>query len=234
MAGSRGPTVNLIRVIKIGGSLLRRERLLFDLQHWQANLTGPMVNVWLTGGGLAVDAIREQYRVQRLSDTAAHWASIEAMDDNAAMLARYLPDWQITDTPEKILQLTNEHNSRSPQQSLSGTYEISQSGENWLLQTRRWIASVSGRLDTQPQLPCNWDVTSDSIAAWVAIQLHASQLILLKSCSVPTATVSELARQGIIDAYMPTLALQRYSTQFACEHLPCTSHERHEKNAPNN
>lgn len=181
-----------------------------------------------------VTTIREQCRVQHLSDTAAHWASIEAMDDNAAMLARSLPDWQITDTPEKILQLTNEHNSRSPQQSLSGTYEISQSGENWLLQTRRWIASVSGRLDTQPQLPCSWDVTSDSIVAWVAIQLRASQLILLKSCSVPVATVSELARQGIVDSYLPTLDLQRYATQFACEYLPCTSHERHEKNAPNN
>jgi len=164
------------------GSLLRRERLLFDLQHWQANLTGPMVNVWLTGGGLAVDAIREQYRVQRLSDTAAHWASIEAMDDNAAMLARSLPE---------ILQSKNKHahNPRSPQRPLGGTYEISQSGENcvienWLIQTRRWIASVSGRLDTQPQLPCTWDVTSDSIAAWVAscISVDSAKILLGSGC----------------------------------------------------
>ena len=230
-----------IRVIKIGGSLLQRERLLFDLQNWQGSLAEPMVNVWLAGGGLAVDAIREQCRVQHLSDTAAHWASIQVMDDNAAKLSRSLPDWQVTDTPEKILQSKNKHahNPRSPQRPLGGTYEISQSGENcvienWLIQTRRWIASVSGSLEAQSQLPCTWDVTSDSIAAWVAIQLRASQLILLKSCSVPVATVSELARQGIVDSYLPTLDLQRYATQFACEYLPCTSHERHEKNAPNN
>jgi len=228
--------VNPVRVIKIGGSLLQRERLLFDLQKWQAALPVSLVNVWLVGGGLAVDVIREQCRVQDLSDAAAHWASIQVMDDNAAMLARSLPDWQVTDTTEKILQLTNEHsnNARSPRQSFGGVHEASQPAENWLLQTRRWINSVSRSPEAQPPLPCSWDVTSDSIAAWVAIQLRASELILLKSCLVPAATVSGLARQGIVDPYMPTLNLQRYGTQFTCQRLPCTSLELHEKNAPNN
>jgi 5-(aminomethyl)-3-furanmethanol phosphate kinase len=43
-------------------------------------------------------------------------------------------------------------------------------------------------------LPASWDVTSDSIAAWVAGQVGAGRLVLVKA---------ELA--GGVDAYLPTL-----------------------------
>ena len=34
-------------------------------------------------------------------------------------------------------------------------------------------------------LPPSWDVTSDTIAAWIAGQLRARSLVLLKSASLP-------------------------------------------------
>ena len=71
-------------------------------------------------------------------------------------------------------------------------------------------------LDT---LPASWQVTSDSIAAWVAVQLGAERLVLIKqvdglfadwpATGEPLAhlSVAELAalRPGGVDEYLPTV-----------------------------
>jgi aspartokinase-like uncharacterized kinase len=76
-------------------------------------------------------------------------------------------------------------------------------------------------------LPESWDVTSDSIAAWVADRAGAGRLVLVKDADglyadwpprgAPLArlTVAELAalRPGGVDAYLPTaLAGARFET----------------------
>jgi aspartokinase-like uncharacterized kinase len=69
------------------------------------------------------------------------------------------------------------------------------------------------------QLPESWDVTSDSIAAWVAGRIGAGRLVLVKGVDglyadwpprgepLARLTVAELAalRTGGVDAYLPTL-----------------------------
>jgi aspartokinase-like uncharacterized kinase len=73
-------------------------------------------------------------------------------------------------------------------------------------------------------LPASWHVTSDSIAAWVAGQVGADRLVLVKEVDglfaerpargrpLARLTVAELAalRPGGVDAYLPT-ALERAS-----------------------
>jgi aspartokinase-like uncharacterized kinase len=68
-------------------------------------------------------------------------------------------------------------------------------------------------------LPASWDVTSDSIAAWVAGQVGAGRLVLVKEVDglyadwpprgepLARLTVAELAalRAGGVDTYLPTL-----------------------------
>jgi aspartokinase-like uncharacterized kinase len=68
------------------------------------------------------------------------------------------------------------------------------------------------------RLPASWQVTSDSIAAWVAGQAGAERLVLVKEVDglfadwpprgepLPRLTVAELAalRPGGVDAYLPT------------------------------
>jgi aspartokinase-like uncharacterized kinase len=76
-------------------------------------------------------------------------------------------------------------------------------------------------------LPASWQVTSDSIAAWVAADAGAGRLVLVKEVDglfadwpargepVPRLTVAELAalRPGGVDAYLPTvLARARFET----------------------
>jgi aspartokinase-like uncharacterized kinase len=69
------------------------------------------------------------------------------------------------------------------------------------------------------ELPASWQVTSDSIAAWVAVRRGAGRLVLLKGvdglyadwppCGEPLSrlTVAELAarRAGGVDDYLPTV-----------------------------
>lgn len=73
-------------------------------------------------------------------------------------------------------------------------------------------------------LPASWDVTSDSIAAWVAGRVGAGRLVLVKAVDglfaewppsgppLARLSVAELAalRPGGVDAYLPT-ALERAS-----------------------
>jgi aspartokinase-like uncharacterized kinase len=68
-------------------------------------------------------------------------------------------------------------------------------------------------------LPASWDVTSDSIAAWVADRVGAGRLVLVKGADglyadwpprgepLARLTVAELAalRAGGVDSYLPTL-----------------------------
>jgi aspartokinase-like uncharacterized kinase len=56
----------------------------------------------------------------------------------------------------------------------------------------------------RPDIPESWDVTSDSLAAWLAAELAADALVLVKSVAVaPGSSVEELARRGVVDALLP-------------------------------
>ena len=220
-----------ICVIKIGGSLLQRDNLIVDIRSWQRSLVEPRVNVWVTGGGAAVDAIRQRDQIHGLTAADAHWLSIEAMDANAMMLASQLPDWKITSGPRDLLQAANfsrlllrESNaSFAERKATDAERKATLPAQNFILKTNDWLKAADRNPESYPQLPLSWDVTSDSIAAWAAIQLRATELVLLKSCDVPNASVTELAAFGIVDAYLPTLAPQLQNLSFTCQQLPRSS-----------
>lgn len=96
-----------------------------------------------------------------------------------------------------------------------------------------WIKAADSELEPAQRLPHSWTVTSDSIAAWVAIRIRASQVILLKSCQVPKATIPELSRLGIVDSHLPALNLNQYRVQFSCEYLHRSGGSHHETVTPN-
>jgi aspartokinase-like uncharacterized kinase len=56
-------------------------------------------------------------------------------------------------------------------------------------------------------LPHSWDVTSDTLAAWIASQLSARSLVLLKSASLPAGATRDLAaRLKIVDPFFPLIS----------------------------
>jgi len=60
-------------------------------------------------------------------------------------------------------------------------------------------------------VPENWDVTSDSLAAWLAGQLNVATLLLVKSLEIrgPEPDVEELVRRGWVDAAFAEFALDQ-------------------------
>ncbi|HEV3383988.1 MAG TPA: hypothetical protein VG097_04195 [Gemmata sp.] len=61
-------------------------------------------------------------------------------------------------------------------------------------------------LGSKESLPHSWDVTSDSIAARMALACGAERLVLLKSIDVPALTHwTEAAKNGWIDRHFPKI-----------------------------
>jgi aspartokinase-like uncharacterized kinase len=60
-----------------------------------------------------------------------------------------------------------------------------------------WLPDDSVLAD--PILPQSWDLTSDSLALWLASKLEAEQLLLVKHVHVSSASIQELTANHVID-----------------------------------
>jgi 5-(aminomethyl)-3-furanmethanol phosphate kinase len=58
----------------------------------------------------------------------------------------------------------------------------------------------------------SWSVTSDSLAAWLAMQLKATELIIVKAAYISTQSLTALQQQGIIDDAFTAFA---YNVSFS-------------------
>ena len=66
-----------------------------------------------------------------------------------------------------------------------------------------------------PDIPESWDVTSDSLAAWLATRMRAGRCVLVKSAdALAHETPALLARRGLVDAAFPGFAA-RYQGDIA-------------------
>ncbi|QDT96047.1 amino acid kinase family protein [Gimesia aquarii] len=172
-------------VIKIGGSLFdlpdlagRIAKLLDSLEN-----TKPLI---VCGGGKTVDVVRSWDQTHQLGDRAAHWLAIQSLMLNDQLLCQLLPDARIITSPSEAKVVWQERGV-----PILSAYA-------YLQQTL--VPQVT-------QLPESWDVTSDSIAAWVSLTWPADELILLKSIELPKdRSPSKLALAGLVDSYLPTIA----------------------------
>jgi aspartokinase-like uncharacterized kinase len=89
-------------------------------------------------------------------------------------------------------------------EDVAGLAPVWRAGRTPILAPRRFLEEDDGRADALP--PC-WGVTSDSIAARVAVRLGARELVLLKSVTPPThADRADAARLGLVDAEFPRVS----------------------------
>ena len=182
-----------IRVIKVGGSLLDMPDLAKQLRDWLANQSLAH-NVLVVGGGSLVEQVRRWHRRQppaeteMLDEVTAHWICIDLMSVTARLLHAWLPDLKFT-AEMRLLKR-----------------RLQETGET-LFDLAKWLRSEEATLPGT-RLPCQWEVTCDSIAARLAVVLAADELVLLKSSWPDTQDPSlvALAEEGYIDRMFPLLA----------------------------
>jgi len=145
-------------VVKIGGSLLADTTQLDATLETIAQAACDARLLVVPGGGAFADAVRDIDRRIGLPDTTAHWMAVLGMDQYAHLLASRLHNAVLICEPSETTAAHDE--GRVP-----------------VLAPSRWLREMD-------PLPHSWDVTSDSIAAWVAGAVGAARLVLVKPVSL--------------------------------------------------
>lgn len=140
-------------VVKIGGSLLGSPELGRWLDIFAKFSDGNIILV--PGGGIFADAVRDAQKLSKISDTCAHKLAVLAMDQFGLLLTNMNP---------RLVTAKSE-------------MEIDE--RKWQHRCIVWLPSQMVLADEN--IPQSWDVTSDSLAAWLADKLDAHQLVLVKS-----------------------------------------------------
>jgi aspartokinase-like uncharacterized kinase len=178
----------MIRILKVGGSLFDLPDLGPRLERLLAHLP-PATNVLIAGGGKIADAVSDLQANFNLTDEETHWLCIEALGITSEALDQLIPAARRTVEPIQILQ--------APCPSL------------WILDTEKLLRDPNSH-QIVTSLPRNATVTTDSIAAAAAVQLNATELILLKSTDGPTQEggsrreqLELIAKNRLVDPHFP-------------------------------
>ncbi len=140
-------------VIKVGGSLYDHPDLASNLAIWAA-LAGEYRLLFLPGGGPFAESVRAADVRFRLSDSAAHWMAILAMEQYAHLLADLTPGATVVHDLDEAAAVCAT--KKAP------------------------ILAPAALLRQVDPLPHSWQVTSDSMAAWLAGYSGTRRLVLLK------------------------------------------------------
>lgn len=162
--------------MKLGGSLAGSAALTEWLDALAAGAGGIVI---VPGGGPFADQVGAAQRHWRFDDATAHRLALLAMEQYGLMLAGLCPRLRPASSRTEIQRVRR-----------GGLVPV------WM-PTRMALG--------RPEIPESWDVTSDSLAAWLAGALRARCLILIKSVRTPPdgVTAAELARRGIVDPLFP-------------------------------
>ena len=171
--------LGLVTLFKVGGSLLAQGERLDAVLAEIVTASRDVAVIVVPGGGPFADAVRDVDRRLGLSDDAAHWMAVLAMDQYAHVIASRLEGGTLVSEADEIEPVLN-------------------AGRIPVLAPYRWLRDVD-------PLPHSWDVTSDSIAAWVAGQVGAHRLVLIKP---PQATSGELVDAYFARALPPDVAVE--------------------------
>jgi aspartokinase-like uncharacterized kinase len=142
-------------VVKVGGALLARPGALDGaLRAIESAVARGEQVVVVPGGGPFADAVRAVDASIGLDHDAAHWMAVLAMSAYAHLVASRTARARIVETADEVARALHER--AIP-----------------VLAPYRWLVE-------EDPLPHTWDVTSDSIAAWLAGRLDAPRLVLVK------------------------------------------------------
>ncbi len=177
-------------VVKIGGGVLGHPADLDSVLAAVGRLARATPLVVVPGGGPFADAVRAVDARLSLSDDAAHWMAVLAMDQYAHVIAERLPEAALVADRVGIGAALSA--ARVP-----------------VLAPYLWLRQAD-------PLPHSWDVTSDSIAAWIAGEVGARRLLLIKPRGSPAdgvdAYFSRALPAGVVSACVPADEIEQYVT----------------------
>ena len=159
-------------VVKLGGSHAFSEHLV----GWVEAIAGCAGHIVVVpGGGPFADAVRDAQPKIGFHDDAAHHMALLAMEQYGCALASL-------------------NRALVPADSLAMIREALAAEKVPVWMPARMALAAK-------DIPASWDVTSDSLAAWLAGQLGARQLLLVKHVGLGAATVRlpDLIARGIVD-----------------------------------
>ena len=176
-----------VTVLKLGGSLLDLADLPDRLRAVFAKLDGDQP-LLICGGGDAADVVRRWHDAHRLDEEQSHWLAMESIRLNQRLLLTLMPELELV-------------SNRAAAESAWTRGRVP------LLDLMSFVSIEEAARDTgEKPLPHNWNVTSDSLAAWTAIRWPASRLVLLKSLELaPRENLSQAVEAGLIDGFFPAL-----------------------------
>jgi aspartokinase-like uncharacterized kinase len=190
-------------VVKIGGSLLGSPELARWLDLFVKFSDGKVIIV--PGGGLFADAVRKAQAQSNINDAVAHKLAVLAMDQFGLLLAGMNPGLATASSELEIAERTWQHR-----------------GIVWL-PSKMVLAD-----DTIPQ---NWQVTSDSLSAWLANKIGAEQLVLVKSRQLPayenttSMPLQKLVEDELIDRQFIDFATGQNYKIWALNKINCNLFE---------
>lgn len=162
-------------VIKLGGSLLSSE----SLKEWLSIIVefGAGKLLIVPGGGIFADKVRDAQQKWKFDDKAAHQMALLAMEQYAHLLQSYAPDLRLSDSTEGIDKAIS------------------------LNQVPVWLPFKM--INTCQNLSANWNITSDSLALWLADHLNAEHTMLVKSLSSKNLNARQLSESAMVDKDFP-------------------------------
>lgn len=162
-------------VIKLGGSLLSSG----SMNKWLSIIIefGRGKLVIVPGGGSFAAQVREAQKKWRFDDKAAHQMALLAMEQTAHLLKSIEPNLSLTDSIKDIEEIVNQN------------------------KVPVWLPCKI--IDRSQELSSNWDVTSDSLALWLAGKLKAEHTMLVKSLSASNKNARQLSDFDMVDKAFP-------------------------------
>ncbi len=177
---------SVTQVIKLGGSLEQSRELPACLEAI-SRIPGGVVIV--PGGGLFAEQVRTAQKLWGFDDACAHEMAVLAMRQMALLFSGIRKDFICANSVRQI----QEQIKKKPRII--------------------WSPDI-GELN-RAGIAAGWDVTSDSLSAWLAGRLDALQLTLLKAATFSESDIAQLAEQGIIDgAFSRFVENARFKTKI--------------------
>lgn len=179
-----------VTVLKLGGSLLDLGDLPDRLRS-VLTMLGDDRPLLVCGGGDAADIVRRWHETHGLDEEQSHWLALESVRLNQRLLLTLLPELELV-------------SNRAAAESAWARGKVP------LLDLMSFVSIEESQAEagTAP-LPHTWDVTSDSLAGWVAIRWPTSRLVLLKSAELPIRengwSLQDAANTGLVDRHFPLL-----------------------------